>query len=261
MNEIRIPLDPCNPGQFFACCGLLELIGTGSEGISAHFEADWHQPRRAAFVLSNASAARIDKILQELKNIKNYQIISRSENGIARDEKASPLRVQVLNRTLQIDWWLDIFNENTSTLANKLWPGRATTETIVASLLSKFPETPSVKDLFTSGAAYLTGRFGIDPRSSWDAQDLGYSPHAQSQPVLTFPIVEILGAIGLQGFRPVQISPTRFSYRAWAVSLPLCVARVASAKLWNGLSGLAFSFAKEARSSRSSRIGFAVLEQ
>ena len=26
MPELRIPFDPCNPGQFYACCGLIELF-------------------------------------------------------------------------------------------------------------------------------------------------------------------------------------------------------------------------------------------
>ncbi len=34
--SIRVNIDPTNPGQFFACCGLLELadrLWPGSEGV------------------------------------------------------------------------------------------------------------------------------------------------------------------------------------------------------------------------------------
>ena len=56
MSEpIRITVDPTNPGQFFACCGLLELADRLWPGAEGWFETDdrefcicmrRHAPRR-----------------------------------------------------------------------------------------------------------------------------------------------------------------------------------------------------------------------
>ena len=43
INEpIRVRVDPTNPGQFFACCGLLELADRLWDGAEGWFEDDVH---------------------------------------------------------------------------------------------------------------------------------------------------------------------------------------------------------------------------
>jgi len=266
MHKLRVSLDPCNPGQFYSCCGIVELCELAGARTLSHFEIDCRQPRRATFILHDATEALINSVVEGLGNSNNYQYFSRPTGSDAKTkrsaegaDKAAAVRIECGTSFFDLDWWLDRYHENLSPL--KLWPGRATTQTVLASLLGAFPKSINVEDALSSSFAYLTGRFGIDPRSSWDAQDLGYSPHAQSQPVQTFPLVEIFGAIGLQGFRPTEISPKEYRYHAWGKPLPLSVARVACSELWRGLPGWEFSFSLEARSSRSSRIGFASLEK
>src|SRR5687768_2399699 len=50
VTELHIPLDPLNPGQFFACCGLLELFTLESAAVLGSFSSDPYRPRVAAFV-------------------------------------------------------------------------------------------------------------------------------------------------------------------------------------------------------------------
>ena len=45
--SIRVKVDPTNPGQFFACCGLLELadrLWPGAEGWFGVGEQVWQVP-------------------------------------------------------------------------------------------------------------------------------------------------------------------------------------------------------------------------
>src|ERR1019366_5799654 len=51
VSELRVPMDPLNPGQFFACCGLFELMAKAAPRACAHFVADEARPRRAEFVV------------------------------------------------------------------------------------------------------------------------------------------------------------------------------------------------------------------
>ena len=58
------------------------------------------------------------------------------------------------------------------------------------------------KTLFTNTVG-MTGRFGFDPRSSWDTLNTGYSPNDQGEEVDSYPATELLAAIGLQTFPPL----------------------------------------------------------
>ena len=75
----------------------------------------------------------------------------------------------------------------------------------------------------------MSGRFGLDPRSAWNALDFGSSPNTQNRDAYTYPAAEMLAAIGLQGFRPTANGRRSFSYRMWEQPLPLVPARAAVA--------------------------------
>jgi CRISPR-associated protein Csb3 len=85
-------------------------------------------------------------------------------------------------------------------------------------------------------------RFGIDPRSAWNALDMGYSPNEHSQDTATFPVVELLGAIGLQGFRPDAGRRESVRYHLWRIWLPRVPARKAAIFPWPGLAAASYEF-------------------
>jgi CRISPR-associated protein Csb3 len=47
-SNLQIRLDPLNPGQFFACCGLFELLNQQEPGLLSHFVVDPRRPRVAS---------------------------------------------------------------------------------------------------------------------------------------------------------------------------------------------------------------------
>ena len=237
MPDYRIDLDARNPGQFFACCGLFELAELVAPGGLASFA-----PSGDTFVLS--TGAQLDGVKLEL-----------SPSGAFEDKTLEPLAIAFADRTLDLAWWLN--DTRTDKSALKTWGGQQTPRRVLLELLEHLnPDTP-LKDAF-GYVAYLKSRFGVDARSAWDALDAGYSPNDIGQSAATFPWVEVLAVIGLQGFRPQQQTRrSLYRYATWAQPLPIAVARAASAAPWTGVSARAFEFRMVARGQGYKTFSFA----
>jgi CRISPR-associated protein Csx14 len=257
MPEIRINLDPCNPGQFYACCGLIELLERDGAHTLSRFEPDLLMPHKALCAIATEAEADAAKMVAALSDA-NCKTIERVvpktrkrdstdlEDHAAKDSIA-PLIVTVQARSILLDWWLDGFCDESSDL--KMWAGNQSslqTFTKFCGLLPKEVDLDRLLDL----AVMAQGPFGVDPRSAWNALDLGYSPNEhKNKAVRIFPAVEILAALGLQGFRPMGNRSDNFRYCLWLSSLPVAVARSACMEAWDGLPNMAYSFRLEKRGS------------
>jgi CRISPR-associated protein Csb3 len=73
----------------------------------------------------------------------------------------------------------------------------------------------------------MSGRYGFDPRSSWDTLNTGYSPNDQGEEVDSYPATELLAAIGLQTFRPAAHNGY-YQFTPWEQPLPTIAARCAA---------------------------------
>jgi CRISPR-associated protein Csb3 len=116
----------------------------------------------------------------------------------------------------------------------------------MAELLSAIDPTTDARGLFQVPRMMKT-RFGVDPRSAWNSLDLGYSPNEHNQDATTYPVVEILGAIGLQGFRPNSQTRSTVVYSLWKDWLSRVPARRAATIGWPGLSRSSYQFSIEKR--------------
>jgi CRISPR-associated protein Csx14 len=218
-----ITVDVMNPGQFFACCGLLELAHRLWPGAEAWFEGgDFN------LMLSPATPCNgVECLLRALVtcNLRSEQIQASTtvKRWKGRDsEKIMPIRLES-PYDLRLDWWISDGQANTL----KLWSGRQSPQDIIPKLQkaisSHCDDTVSLFDR----TAPLRGRFGVDPRSAWKAMDVGFSPDAQGVEVDTYPIVELLAAVGLQRFRPLQNERKDkgivFRYATWRVPLPATI--------------------------------------
>src|SRR5262249_48030475 len=88
---IRVTVDPTNPGQFFACCGLLELadrLWSGAEG--------WFQG--CEFCIK--SGGTLAELIQAVGGATLTQLDPEDTTGSAI-EVGSPFR------PLRLDWWQD----------------------------------------------------------------------------------------------------------------------------------------------------------
>lgn len=250
MSQIELRLDPENPAQFFACCGLFELATllsetNGQPGVEAAFDYDRRQPRNALFRLH-----RSPKSLSEL-----IQFLKAAEASTAEASDKAPVALKFSERTeLTLDWWLMPNRAEKSDL--KLWAGRQQTlRNLVKPMQEEIPDVcgPSLLE----ESAPMKGRFGLDPRSSWNTLDFGSSPDAQDAKVSTFAATEILAAVGLQGFRPFRREHRNvYGYRLWATPLPSVVARAAVQEVFP-TPGQSFSFSIEKRSGAYSYFAYA----
>jgi CRISPR-associated protein Csx14 len=234
MHNLRVSMDPTNPGQFFACCGLWEMAERGGATVLTHFRIEARRPRYAEFVMESESELRIGEWIGALRQAK--------ASPIAPAEKSvAPVRIEWNGSAIELDWWLDRFRAEASGL--KCWAGQQTSVGITSELLKLLPENADERLL--NFRAMTTTRFGVDPRSAWNAADLGYSPNEHQQDSATFPAVEMLAAIGLGGFRPATRGRGREReqvYALWAVPLPKAAARLACCAPWDGLAAQRYRF-------------------
>lgn len=245
-NPIKVELDPENPAQFFACCGLFELAAMFGEGVEAAFDYDQTQPRKARFQLINST-----KYLSDL--IKNLKTV---EATVLEDSGEAPVILKFTGgAVLILDWWLEADRSGKSRF--KLWAGQQTTlKSLTQPMLSKLPDNADAL-LFTTSREPMSGRFGLDPRSAWNTLDFGSSVNEQGRDAYTFPAAEMLAAIGLQGFRPkAGENRNNYAYRLWQKPLPLVVARAVVADAIP-VAGQTFSFTVEKRSGAYSSFAFA----
>jgi CRISPR-associated protein Csx14 len=240
VNDLRLRMDPLNPGQFFACCGLLELIELERPGALSRFDLDSGRPRVAEFSIQVEPDS--STLLGTFWNAFREAGPEFPDEGI--DPPVRPAVIPYGGSSLTLDWWLDEFRDKTQNL--KCWAGQVTTRNLVSELLPLLDPESSGDDLFER-ARMTKAKFGVDPRSAWNTLDFGFSPNEHGRDAATFPAVEILAAIGLQGFRPDATRREGIGCSLWLEPLPAAVARLAFRATWDGLPCRHYSFSIEKR--------------
>jgi CRISPR-associated protein Csx14 len=230
--DISLDVDLRNPGQFFACCGVLELASRLWPGSEGWFD---RQKRRPSFHIATYSGHNdpLGNIARSL--CEPEELVALADDHDAQTQ-ADRKPVMIVPFDLRLDWWLDSYlGENKSEL--KIWAGQQTPERNINGLreswrkiIARSPSGLASQDLFVQQWP-MTGRFGFDPAASWEALDIGFSPDEQGVAVQTSPSTEILAAIGLQRCRPtaVENKRRRFAYRIWADPLEIAVVPAAIA--------------------------------
>lgn len=228
--SFSVNVDVTNPGQFFACCGLLELAHRLWPGAEGWFD-------EAAFNIAVVSPKNQDVTLENLiSSLRGIKWVADESRGV---KSIYPIHASELN--MYIDWWLKPdwyrFGNKPEKLQGglmstdlKLWAGNQTSLQIASKLTSALVDIKNMTaaDDLLNLTMPLTGRYGFDPRSAWNALDVGFSPNDQSMTVDTYPTVEMFAAIGLQRFRPMNETPGRLAYATWHVPLSPLVAAAAA---------------------------------
>jgi CRISPR-associated protein Csx14 len=226
MPEYRLTLDPRNPGQYFACCGLFEL----SELVTPGGEA-WFADEGCEFVIRTNGPVPPHSLK-----------LAPQKDCAVKPDPLESLVLELGGKDLDLNWWCNEALTDKSPL--KTWGGQQTPRRVLEQLLSLLDFRVPVEELFEF-PIYTKSRFGVDARSAWEAIDTGYSPNDLTQDAVTFPWVEVLAVAGLQGFRPAGDGGSRYrraSYSVWFTPLPLVSARAACAAPWVGLPSRTFRF-------------------
>ncbi len=230
--NITVNVDVTNPGQFFACCGLLELadrLWPGAEGKAAE---GWFERRQFCIITPDRSKT-LAELLGEARAL-TFDVGDDSDteedDASDKDEKNSsvePIRLHWKDMTLAIhlDWWSD--------KSIKPWAGSMKERIILRAMLDGIdPKNDKPFDdlkrvLYQSPKKTKAGKakkpakkepFYFDPRRGNKSHplDSGFSPDTHKMEAECCPALEALCFIGLQRIRPAPTGiANQSSYIVW----------------------------------------------
>ena len=241
-DKIEIQVNPYNPAQYLACCGIFE--------ITARFDPSamglWITQPNPRFHIETqlTEVALLDCLITTLTDPQRWQ----RDKDVTCFEVTFQLAVQ--NARLCLDCWYETLTQEKEIAEKSAWKmyaGQQTVEGICEEMMSvaaecvrRFPPD-SLTSLLQINHG-MTGRFGFDPRSSRNALDSGYSANDLKLRIATYPFTELLALIGAQHFFPARtkqsagidssrgwITDERFQYGLWMTLLPINLARAAAA--------------------------------
>lgn len=229
--DITLDVELRNPGEFFACCGVLELAGRlwpGSEG--------WFARNGTATTFQVATGSGINEPLAEIVRhlCADAPLVSLADDaGIAAVQADRQPVVLLAPFGLRLDWWREAYGDGDKSEL-KVWAGQQTPLRNLPALQDAWRKINAARPNEIGARALFAQRWpetgmGFDPRAAWKALDVGFSPDEQQINVLIAPAVEILAAIGLQRCRPARRGERGrfFAYCAWADPVEITVAPVA----------------------------------
>ena len=185
----RFQIDPANPGEVLACCGLAVLASRRSSDVVTGFE---RTGGHVVFVGAD------DDLPSVVTNVEWPRI-----GGVT------------------LDWW-QAWGTNPGM---KLWTGRKGPKATASNLGEEAPR--GTNERWLEFAVPMVGRLDVDPLGTWNALDLGWSinQHKKAQ-MLCRPFVELLAMVGLQEFHVRGNTTDGFEYCLWRAA-PYLVARTA----------------------------------
>jgi len=240
---IHVNVDVTNPGQFFACCGLLELadrLWPGAEGWFEEGSFCLASDKGREFVVSGVleplldCSAATEQELADAAQLSDEPSASDEDDESGTKDKAIPKTDPVLLGApinLCLNWWLGLHGVET---LFKTWAANATSQQMLRKwrqpLKSRLAEIDREPEQLFSISSRIQGSYGFDSLLGWDRFDIGFSlnEHNALKKLPTRPAVELLGAVGLQTFFPDCDRRTqRVRYATWQVPLLPSVARAA----------------------------------
>jgi CRISPR-associated protein Csb3 len=264
--ESRFPVDPANPGEVFACLGMLEIAEVLWPGSAGGFL--WSRGEGSAFILCCPGEGQdpVEGVLQFVVEAECCRCAppghvpsaaartsrrGRTGGGEAlplcvRDTFPAPEEAAVDPKTLPVElargdarFLLSCWCDGSSREPFKLFAGQQQAPVIVRQMRDL------VRDLWRAQREQLLrqplslcvplggGSFKLDARKAWTAMDAGYSPDAHGDSVAASPVVELLGVAGLENARPQPVDRAAqvFRYGVWAGPAEAPLARAALAGL------------------------------
>jgi CRISPR-associated protein Csb3 len=262
LPNISVNVDPTNPGQFFACCGLLELADRLWPGSEGWFAEDGEK----FFVSINSTTELVGKktrndLLVLVKHFANCSIKSSlGDDGLRRlgtllsQEKSSLTNVTTEEKMrlkaawkreqiiigppfdLILDWWWDDLSGVTLL---KTWAAKQFITEIIKPLhyathsLADDETQVSALIQFSTKIRGLPFYFDSDNQVQNTPRDYGISFADVRTASVHRPFLELLAFIGLQRFRPRRIHGSNLiQYAIWFQPLAMSVASaVASGRI------------------------------
>jgi CRISPR-associated protein Csb3 len=222
--SFRVNVDAANPGQFFACCGLLELASRMAPEAVGWFE-------RGSFYVSQSR--ELNELLAAITGAALQQLDP-------DDATASPIQIPS-PFSVRLDWW----KAGDRTISDlKVWAGTMESFRIARAMqyAMRSPDFASENLLNIGVVAYdpddpqkKVEPFYFDARRGPNAhsRDVGFAPNDLGLTTIASPSVEFLCLVGLQRAKPIPVpkSPRIFNYHVWTNPLPAALMPAAAAGL------------------------------
>lgn len=257
-GTISIPIDAANPGQFFACCGLLELADRLWDGAEGWFgfggtsfaikpcQTSSSQEYTLQHLLTNVAECSLTNTMTKAQRESREHLSKLSKKQLDSDPmlKEEKKTLDKLWREAPIvlkapfhicvDWFA---NEYTGGSIFKTWAGQQSACDIAQHM--KEPLNTNIRHLTTDEllqkrvAGALPFNFDSDLGGIGSDLDVGFSfDPLKTIKVPARPMLEFFAFIGLQRFRPKRISfENRYQYSLWALPMLPRVAAVAASGL------------------------------
>jgi CRISPR-associated protein Csb3 len=240
--NITIPVELTNPGQFFACCGLLELADRLSPGAEGWFDGGGFFINMTGGSLDGITAALQASTVantmtpEQLARLELLSAMSKktraAELGLEDEKKA----LESLRRELPIllkgpipvliDWFTDDLAGGSRF---KTWAGQQSVLDIATAMHGGIGAAQGLWD--SVRGIGLPFNFDSDLGAQGSALDVGFSLNALADSEATRiegmckPALELFAFIGLQRFRPREVPrQNRFIFTAWRTPLSPVVA-------------------------------------
>lgn len=244
--SIRINVNTNNPGQFLACCGLMELANRLWPGVEA-----WFEPPQFCIACDGSLGQLLDAFadclmtntMTDVQHARFKEITAMA----VKDRKAVPGvedEAKELDRLLReshiifgspfyitLDWFSDSLAGGSRF---KTWAGRQSVLDIASSMKDILKGTDWRNEdclSFSASDCGLPFNFDSDLGAQGGAIDVGFSFDPLAGSALTRiapmarPVLELLAFVGLQRFRPEEIKgENRFLYTVWNRPLAIEVA-------------------------------------
>ncbi len=230
--SIRVKVDVTNPGQFFACCGLLELADRLWPGAEGWFE------KRGFYIRTNDYSRTLSALLGQTRRL-TFDVGDDSDST-EEDDKSENLPVEPIllkwsdgSDAIYLNWWAD------KTI--KPWAGSMNERVILRAMLTaidpqgadpfndlRYVQYQSSKPTKSSTPKKPQKKepFYFDPRRGNKSHplDCGFSPDTHKMKADCCPALEALCFIGLQRARPTPIGiGNQSNYRVWTQASPFDV--------------------------------------
>ena len=250
---ITVSVDPTNPGQFFACCGLLELadrLWPGAEGWFADGQFQIACGGNLPALLEAARKAKLDLLDED-------------------DIYSGPGKLgDPFNLTL--DWWLDAgYHAADPSRGSRLKPWAGTMESVgIARAMQLALKQPGINtdpfnvDIVVPNADDPKKKkepFHFDSRRGANALplDIGFVQDALGIQTLAHPAVEFFALVGLQRCRPRPTdTPRVFDYYTWSAPCPPAVLPLAVCGLLGDLQARGYRFENAFRTGQKKHKAF-----
>jgi CRISPR-associated protein Csb3 len=252
MAHSCIPVDLCNPGQVFACLGLMEASEILCGPCEGRFTYAGSETRTTFEMTSLGGSDPVETVMAFLKDCDVVAFAPRDSDltasnwGITTEPSVGncfpaptpasaatlPLRLRKGGLEIPIEHWLDGGHCGRDNV--KFWagsqgkPGAAFASELVAGASHAIAENLSAVLIRPFDCCCpMSGSFRFDWRRDYIPLDAGFSmnAHKSTMTMVGYPLVELLAAIGLQNARPARIDKLAYKYHVSQTILPLSLAR------------------------------------